>query len=106
MCVCPQLLSSVRLPATAWTVVHQAPLSLGFSRQEFWSGLPLPSPANLPHPGIKSTSLVFCIGRQILYHCATWEELGIVQSNYTPIKKKIIIIYKWYFMIDFKVIKL
>ena len=39
------------------TAVHQAPLSMGFSRQEFWSGLPLPPPGHLPDPGIKSTSL-------------------------------------------------
>ena len=45
-------LSRVRLFATPWTVVHQAP-SMGFSRQEYWSGLPFPSPRYLPHPGIK-----------------------------------------------------
>ena len=42
--------------ATPWTVVHQAPLSMGFSRQEYWGGLPFPSPADLPHPGIEPTS--------------------------------------------------
>ena len=42
--------------ATLWTVAHQAPLSVGFSRQEYWSGLPLPSPGDLPHPGIEPTS--------------------------------------------------
>ena len=36
---------------TPWTVAHQAPPSLGFSRQEYWSGLPFPSPGDLPHPG-------------------------------------------------------
>ena len=46
-------LSRVRLFATPWTVAHQAPLSMGFSRQEYWSGLPFPSPGNLPNPGIK-----------------------------------------------------
>ena len=35
-----------------WTVAHQAPLSMGFSRQEYWSGLPFPSPGDLPDPGI------------------------------------------------------
>ena len=40
-----------------WTVVHQAPLSMGFSRQEYWSGLPSPPPGNLPHPGTKPASL-------------------------------------------------
>ena len=46
-----QLLSRARLFATPWTVAHQAPLSMGFSRQEYWSGLPFPSPGDLPDPG-------------------------------------------------------
>ena len=41
---------------TPWTVAHQAPLSMGFSRQEYWSGLPFPSPGDLPNPGIKPRS--------------------------------------------------
>ena len=45
------LLSPVRLFATRWTGAHQAPLSMGFSRQEYWSGLPFPSPRDLPDPG-------------------------------------------------------
>ena len=51
-----KLLSCVRLFATPWTVAHQAPLSMGFSRQEYWSGLPLPSPVDLPDPGIEPRS--------------------------------------------------
>ena len=51
-----KLLSRVRLFATSWTVAYQASLSMGFSRQEFWSGLPFPSPGNLPIPGIKPRS--------------------------------------------------
>ena len=43
---------------TPWTVVHQVPLSVGFSRREYWSGFPFPSPRNLPDPGIKSMSPV------------------------------------------------
>ena len=46
-------LSHVRLFATLWTVAHQAPLSMGFSRQEYWSGLPFPSPGDFPDPGIE-----------------------------------------------------
>ena len=42
--------------ATPWTVAHQAPLSMGFSRQEYWSRLPCPSPGNLLNPGIESVS--------------------------------------------------
>ena len=49
--------SCVQLFVTLWTVAHQAPLSKGFPRQEHWSGLPFPSPRNLPNPGIKPTSL-------------------------------------------------
>ena len=40
-----------------WTVARQAPLSMGFSRQEYWRGLPFPTPGDLPHPDIKSVSL-------------------------------------------------
>ena len=46
-------LSHVRLFATPWTVAYQAPQSMEFSRQEYWSGLPFPSPGDLPNPGIK-----------------------------------------------------
>ena len=42
--------------ATPWTVAHRAPLSMGFSSQEYWSGLPFPSPGDVPDPGIKPTS--------------------------------------------------
>ena len=45
-----------------WTVVHKAPLSMGLPRQEHWSGLPLLSPGDLPHPGIESTSPVLAAG--------------------------------------------
>ena len=51
-----KLLSRVRLFATPWTVAHYAPLSMGFSRQEYWSGLPFPSPGDLPNPGIEPRS--------------------------------------------------
>ena len=50
---------------TSWTVVHQAPLSMEFSRQEYWGELPFPSPGDLPHPGIEPRSpalqVVSCI---------------------------------------------
>ena len=49
-------LSRVRLFATPWTVAYQAPPSMGFSRQEYWSGLPFPSPGDLPDPGIEPGS--------------------------------------------------
>ena len=53
-----QLLSHVQLFATLWTVAFQAPLSMGFSRQEYCSGLLCPPPGNLPDPGIEPTSPV------------------------------------------------
>ena len=49
-------LSCVRLFETPWTVAHQAPPSMGFSRQEYWSGLPFPAPGDLPNPGIEPGS--------------------------------------------------
>ena len=48
-----KLLSHVRLFATPWTVAYKAPLSMEFSRQEYWSGSPFPSPRDLPKPGIE-----------------------------------------------------
>ena len=59
-----QPLSRVRLFATPQTAAHQAPLSMGLSRQEYWSGLPCPSPGDLPHPGIEP-GLLHC--KQTLY---------------------------------------
>ena len=50
------MLSSVWLFATLWSAARQAPLSMGFSRQEYWRGLPFPSPGDLPDPGIKPKS--------------------------------------------------
>ena len=49
-------LSQVQLFVTLWTVAYQAPQSMGFSRQEYWTGLPFPSPGDLPDPGIESGS--------------------------------------------------
>ena len=49
----------IRYSATPWTVAHQAPPSMGFSRQEYWSGLPFPSPGDLPDPGIELRSPAF-----------------------------------------------
>ena len=68
------VLSCVQIIATPGTGAHQAPLSMGFSRQESWSGLPFPSPGDLPTPGIEAhVSCISCTGWQVLYHCATWE---------------------------------
>ena len=52
------VLSQVQFFATPWTAADQAPLSMEFSRQEYWIGLPFPSPGDLPDPGIEPTSPV------------------------------------------------
>ena len=67
-------LSRVQLFVTPWTVAYQAPPSMGFSRQEYWSGLPLPSPGHLPNPGIEPlTSEPWChlIFRSLLLRITT-----------------------------------
>ena len=65
--------SSVRLCETLWTAACQAPLSMGFSRQEYWSGLPFPPPGDLPHPGSNLCLLYLCA----LAGSATWEALWL-----------------------------
>ena len=56
--LCARLLSHVRLFMILWIVAHQAPLSVGFSRPEYWSELPFPPPEDLPTPGIEPGSPV------------------------------------------------
>ena len=59
---------------TPWTVAHQAPLSMGFSRQEYWSGLPCPPPGDLPDSGIEPRSLMSpALAGGFLTASATWE---------------------------------
>ena len=77
MCV---RLSHVRLFATSWTVAHQAPLSVEFSRQEYWCVLSFPSPEDLPNPGTELASLVSLVSPALaggfFTTGATWEALG------------------------------
>ena len=69
-----QSLSHVWLFATQWTVACQNPLSMGFSRQEYWSGLPCPPPGDHPHLRIELVSAyVSCIASRFFTHWATWE---------------------------------
>ena len=56
ICAC-QVVSVLSDSLILWTVAHQAPLSMGFSRQEYWSGLPCPPPVDLPDPGMEPKSL-------------------------------------------------
>ena len=68
--------SQVRLFATPWSVACQAPLSVEFSRQEFWSGLPCPPPGDSPEPGIEPhLSLTSALASGFFITRATWEEL-------------------------------
>ena len=66
--------SCVQLFATIWVVAHQAPMSMEFSRQEYWSGLPCSLPGDLPDPGIKPMSLMFpALASGFFTTSATWE---------------------------------
>ena len=70
--------SWVQLFVTLWTVAHQAPLSMGFSRQEYWSGLPCPPTADLPNPGIEPASLASpALAAGFFTTRATWEALPV-----------------------------
>ena len=68
----PSRFSRVWLFLTLWTVAHQFPLSVGFCRQEYWSGLPCLSPGDLPNPGIKHLQISYIAGRFFI-HWATTE---------------------------------
>ena len=59
VCACVCACSVVSDSVTLWTVAHQAPLSVEFSRQEYWSQLPFPTPGDLPDPGIEPKSLAY-----------------------------------------------
>ena len=72
MCVNRSVLSD---SVTAWTVTHQSPLSMEFSRQEYWSGLPFPPPEGLPDPGIEPVSLMSpALAGGFFTAIATWED--------------------------------
>ena len=73
--MCAKLLQGhVRLFETLWTVAHQAPLSMGFSKHEYWSGLPFPPPEDLPDPGIEPASLMSpALAGGFFTTSATWE---------------------------------
>ena len=89
---CACVLSCIRLFVTPRTVAHQAPLSMGFSRREYWSGLPFPPPGDLPNPGIEPVSLVSPAlagrflttappGKPLLGEGSNYHALGWKQSN-------------------------
>ena len=79
----------VRLFVTPWTIALQASLSVGFSRQEYWSGLPRPPPEDIPDPGIKPRSLMLpASAGRFFTTSATWEALkwshSVVSNSATP----------------------
>ena len=66
----------VQLFVIQWTIAHQAPLSMGFPRQEYWSGLPGPPPGDLPHPRIEpKTPMSPSLAGRFFTTNATWEAL-------------------------------
>ena len=78
----PSILPSIRIFfifVTPWTVVHQAPLSMGFSRQKYWSELPCPPPGYLPDPGTEPSSLTSpVLAGRFFTTSTTWEALRCV----------------------------
>ena len=67
---------------TLWIVAHQAPLSMGFSRHEYWSGLPCPPPGDLPNPGTEATSVMpSALAGGFFATSTTWEARELAQVN-------------------------
>ena len=82
VCVCVFSLSVVSDPAASWAVAHQAPLSMEFSRQEYWNRLPFPSPGDLPSPEIEPTSLASpALAGGLFTTIATWETTLLVRKK-------------------------
>ena len=88
--ICSQSLQSCPLFVTPWTVASQAPLSMGFPRQEYWSGLPFPPPGDLLDPGIKPTPLMSpALAGGFFTTSATWEahtkRASLERTHLTPV---------------------
>ena len=97
--------SYFQLFATPWPVARQAPLSMGFSRQEYWSGLPCPSPGDLPDPGIEPASLRSpALAGGFFTISATWEAPSNIRHQNIKKKKKHLGIHliklAWYLYIE------
>ena len=76
------LFSHVRLLVTLWTVAQQASLSMGFSRQEYWSGLPCPPAGDLPDPGIEPASLMSpALAHGFFITSTTWEAPKVANKH-------------------------
>ena len=82
--------SHAQLLATPWTSGCQAPLSMGFPSQEYWSGLPFPPPGDLPNPGIKPTSLTsLALAGSFSTRTATWEAQFLTTGMHISALRKI-----------------
>ena len=80
-------LSHVQLFVTLWTIAHQFPLSMRFSRHEYWSGLPFPPPGDLPKPGMEPASLKSpALAGGFFTTCATWKAV----SGYNQITNNVV----------------
>ena len=78
LCMCAKLLQSCPILCDPMTISRQAPLSIGFSRQEYWSGLPCPPPEDLPDPEIEPESLMSpTLAGRFFYTSATWHQVII-----------------------------
>ena len=100
--------SCVQLTATLRTVVFWAPLSMGFSRQEYWSGLPCPSPGDLPNPGIKPVSFtcsalaggfftISTTNKDLLYYTRNYIQCFVIIYNGKESEKVCMYMYIWGF---------
>ena len=76
-CGSVHVLSPIRLFTSPWTVAHQAPLSVGFPRQKYWSGSPFPSLGDLPNPGIEPASPAWQVASLPLNHLRNWNSIYI-----------------------------
>ena len=77
-CACAPVLSYVWFFATPWAIARQAPLSMGFLRQEYRSGLPFPPPGVFLTRDWTCVFFISCIDRWILYYCATWDAPALI----------------------------
>ena len=85
-CVLLSRFSYVQFFTNPWTIAHPAPLSLGFTRPEYWSGLPCSAPGDLPDPGIEPASLLSsALASRILFTSATWEAHTLYIKVYVSI---------------------
>ena len=96
-----QSLSRVRLFATPWTVACQVPLSMGLPRQEYWSGLPFPSPGDLPDPGTELVSLALQVDSLPLSRLKSQSVYGEMYKNINSETESCEIMSDNYFLFDF-----